>query len=709
MFRAEIWLLTTLFALGVIVGMGLLMLGWSNSENSKNASNRLTAEALLRQLDEIPEAEMTEEEARTVYDLIKHGDRNLLSGNFHAASMRYRKARKKMTRKSIPLTIRLALCAENTAHWLLAESLYNRVVQSTGDEIHRRIATLGLIRIWQELDRSEDALRAASELFLQSESHRTLPIVLHAQLVYQLAIVNQNRVLKDYDFNLNHPNGLAFHAFQADLTSTLELIDDVENSTESDEAPVPLQPQQNEIRLIQRPGNFPNVVLLSADTKTKPLRQLLMDLGEVSQFEIQISAKAVSKISARSKSLHFRNLSLSLILDSLLSPIDLAWIQNEDNNKLQIIALSEVSEPAEQQALIIDAAERILRQFSISFPGDYRYGAVMLSRGNMQFLKGDSDAAANNYEMVAQSAPTGELKAKLSFNAGKMSLQLKRRSLALDQLYLAVDQSYDSSIKSAGYLLIGQLFLETNDLENATYAAGRALAIARDSKQKQLAALMLARIYLFKSDPASANQVLFNHRAEFNESKLKPTATILSNYSQYIGVEDRHSRNVAEERLIYSLANITDEQLPTFFDHYLAGRALQSLGFTERAIARFGKAASKTNISVWKNQILFALAIENIKAGQEKDSGDILEYLIREDSEAWEKVARLQLAGLYSRNDMSERCIAICEQLMALPLTQAERAQTLNMMGYAYRQLDQHHTAALCFAGIIPSETDGQQ
>ncbi len=709
MFRSEIWMITNLFAFGVIAGMGYVMVNSpaTLSDQRGTAGDGITANVPLSasKVDTVSLADinLNQSSSRNVLELLKEGDRSLLAGNVHSATVRYNKALELSPQPSVSLVIRMAVCAERNNNVLLAERLYLEAEQSAARKTTRLAARLGVARVWQRLQKSDDALRSLSDLVLQSEDETGQPTELQAQILYQLASVVQEIALRDYHFDPSRQNGVIFRNESPDLTLLINLLDAEEADSQDVGLPDWLSGNSdNAIVLVQRPNDSVNNAIVSANKAFTPLTRLLPELAEVAKFELTISARANSAIAARSKALRFRNLPLSLVLDCVLTPLNLCWEQN--GNQLQVMALDELEGTGAPGRIAIDVAQRLYRNFSLSFPGDYRSNAAMMASGNLYFLNGDVESAGNRYEALSASNPSGELRAALSFNYGKLNRQLDRREAAIDQLYLAVDQTYDPLIKSTGYWLIGQMYLELDDLENSIYASVRALATARDSKRKQLAALTLARAYLLNNSPLTANKVLFDNHQEFQNSPLAPLVTLLDNYAQYIGVEDERSKQVAEDRLVRALSNLAEQPLTSFFDFYIAGRAYQELGFPEKAIQCFQAAADSTELPVWKNRILFGLATEQSKTGQDQDAGELYRFLISQDAVPWTKLARIKLAELYLKNDLPEQCLSVCQQLIALELDSTERKKTLSMMGFAYRKLDQHYSSALCFAGIFPAE-----
>ncbi len=234
-------------------------------------------------------------------------------------------------------------------------------------------------------------------------------------------------------------------------------------------------------------------------------------------------------------------------------------------------------------------------------------------------------------------------------------------------------------------------------------ATGRALATASSDQQERLAALTMARSYLLNNQPFSANQVLFEHRQAFTDSEQQPAAAVLGSYARYVGITDKNSLSAEANRLLTAVAMASDQSYENFLDIYIAGRAYQELGFQEKAIEKLTLAAESTTIMAWKRQFLFELAVQLTIADKLDEATSVFEFLIAGEIDQWHLKSRLQLAQVYLRGPRLQDCIDICESLLSSDLTEAEKQSTLNTMGQAYRIRGEHHSAALCFAGALPT------
>ena len=313
------------------------------------------------------------------------------------------------------------------------------------------------------------------------------------------------------------------------------------------------------------------------------------------------------------------------------------------------------------------------------------------------------DSAANHYQELANQRPKDEMLARLFFNLGKVHLRLGRNEEAIRQFFYAVDQSYDSAFQSTGYWLAGQLLLETHQLEEATKAAGQGTGNRSSDQQKRLAALTMARSYLLNNQPYAANQVLFENRQAFAGSDQQPAAAVLGSYARYVGITDKNSLNAESNRLLAAVAMASEQSYENFLDIYIAGRAYQELGFQEKAIEKLTLAADSTTIMAWRRQFLFELAVQLTISDKLDEAASVFEFLISGESRPMAPQVPFAVGpGLFARA-ANTGWIDICESLLSSELTEAEKQSTLNTMGQAYRKLGEHHSAALCFAGVLPT------
>lgn len=756
----KLWIFSTLFALGVIVGLSYLLIfpgtdnprasestpasskDLSGSETDVSSDNKtagidlMAASAAERNeaaspfnplLTPAELAKLNEADDQVFYAqrLRDEGDSYLIAGNFVTAAARFQKLQKLNGRFTSDVSIRLGICNEFDYQPGAAAAHYSRAIESRPPVNHRLLALAGLSRTWAARGNRSEALHILCELFLESLGPPPMPSEIQAQINYQLGQTLQDITLQKYHYDLSLFDGVAFHVTPPRMEALIRLLNELppppETAATSNEKKLdqvnaklepeslPLNPEDEvglfsetapRVTILQRPTDSVDLTLVDVQSSVQPIAALAKHLAAACELELLASPMAKQVIAGRSKSLDVHGVQVSLLLDSLLLPLNLFWYQ--DDVGLHLVSLTE---PDSHAANFWSAAtERTFRRFNVTFTGDYRRESVLLSRGNLRLIQNEVDRAANHYQELANLNPKEELLAKLFFNIGKVEMRLGRNENAMRHFYHTVDQTYDTAFQSTAYWLVGQLSLETNQLDDAVKASGRALSTAKIDQQKRLAALTMARAYLLNNQPFSANQVLFNNRRFFTGTKLEPTAAVLGSYARYVGVTDESSLHLEAERLLAAVATAPEESYESFIDIYIAARAYLRLGFQEQGIAKLTLAADSTTIDAWRRQILFELGIQLMIANEQAESISVFEFLIEGEPDQWLQRSLLQLTNLYVQQKRFDDCIAVCERLRVLELSVEDQQTTLTNMGRAYRELGQHHAAALCFAGILPKE-----
>ena len=699
--KAKIPLILLLFAVGVATGVGVSMQFGKSPQVAPE-------EDLTLEPDSGPPREITEDAFTEIESEIVKGNQRFSVGNYSLAQMHFRKAAKMVPGPSDDLDLRLAVSAEYAQNPKLAATIYERVSKTTTNPIRKEVSDQGLNRVWRSTGREELAFRDASNNFLNARNNRRLPSDLRSEGLYQYVMALQELALRDYHGDLLQSNGVAFEEPGIEPLQLMGWLDQASNPSEELAFAEGDEEQSIGIEQIQKLGSDPNLNILSARQPPQPIKAVLSKLAEVGEVRILVSSQASVRLEARSRSLHVSAKSLALLLDGLLLPYEVAWYFDEEQpDAIRVVALEELGGPQEanlaaQQKFWMAATSRAIRQFRLQYPSDPRVGALALAEGNLAVIRKDFDTAANIYEMVRQSNPRGELLAKVMFNKGKINLLLERSMLAIENMDLAVDQSVDTAIQVPGLWLIGQLFLELSDFENSIKNSYRALELAQTDSQKQITALTLAKAYFFNNDAINANRVLMEQREAFEGSELKKVATVLSLFSQYLAVEDRRRREIAEERLLFALAETKLKDVPTALDRYVVGRAYKDLGFAREAIEYLEAASQAKTETSSHHQILFALAVEKIKLSQLRDAEQIFQQLIQENQGLWGRRSGIHLSQLYLENEHFSKSVRLGESMLERDLSKSEQDETLRVMGHAYRGLGNHRLAAICFAGLHP-------
>ena len=390
---------------------------------------------------------------------------------------------------------------------------------------------------------------------------------------------------------------------------------------------------------------------------------------------------------------------LSTVVDSLVVPLGLAWRQ--DGEIVQLQHASEIPEALSEFRL--QHADRSLRRIELSMTRNLRRDSTLLHRGNIRLISRDLVSASKRYQELQKLTPNGDLAAKLSYNMAMLDLAESRADDAISKLYYSVDQSLDHKIQAASYARIGELELDKGNLDGAIYAAARGIALVSDEQVRQDLVLTLARSYLLKSDPFSANKVLFDNADSIIDPSANRKAAVLGAYARYLGAPAVEGLQNQAERLIIALTSITPEDTANFIDALIIGRAFFEVGFTSRSTKLMKQAQSKATREFWSRKIAYEVGTHHYRSGDFFEAEEVFEQLAGGDDEIGTK-AKLKWAEISLAADAPDRSLELCKQLWTRQLDHSEKVATLSLMGKSYQQLGRHRAAAVCFSGMVPHE-----
>ncbi len=712
MSKRVFWLIPALFAFGVVAGITFLWVTRPPSAPiSADPAPRENDPVVLLESDAPPitesfeSSEVLDEKSEELIQLLGQADEMLLVGNLGDATREYQRAVRKTGKWTSDVALRLGLCTEALGRRDEALRFYERAVDIASSRIHRYLAVLGMTRVRAAQRQADVVLPTMAELFLNLDQFSDVPEDVRSLVVFEYAELLRSIALKDYHDDVNRPDGVLFAPATVDIQRMLTLIqtgmfdpsEHIQDSTDAQQIPPSLT-------LVQRPTEDADMIYLAGRVELSPLTNLLRQLTVMTELEISVSMEAQQVIDGRARRMTVRSIPLSLMLDSMLLPLDLCWYQ--ESGTIHVFALSELeTAPARLQEYWLHATERTYRRFSVMYPGHPRMVDVLINRSALHLIRAEFDEAAKYLYELIELKPYGELLAVAFFNYGKLNAGLGRTDEAVDYFYKAVDQSVDPVIQSSGYWHVAQLKLEQGAFEEAIRAGGRSLATARHVAQRRLTALTMARAYLMKGDPASANKVLFDQRHSFVDSELYSIGAMLGAYARFLGSHDSTARTIAAERLLTALVMTPDEQYQSFIDYYLAGQAFDQLGFPDRAIQKYRLALRNTDLVPWQRRVVFELARDMLQhAPESKDAVELLEYLVQQADDQWTVQSQVLLGQYWLDREDYQTALKILHRLwQSQPELDPEtRKHVLIMMGKSYSALGKHHTAAICFAGYYP-------
>lgn len=713
MSKRVFWLIPALFAFGMIAGITFLWVTRPPSAPTiaDPTTPRENDPVVLLETDAPPidepleSAEVLDEKSEEAIQLLGQADEMLLVGNLADATREYQRAVRKTGKWTSDVALRLGLCTEALGRRDEALRFYERAVDIASSRIHRYLAVLGMTRVRAAQRQADVVLPTMAELFLNLDQFSDVPEDVRSLVVFEYAELLRSIALKDYHDDINRPDGVLFAPTAVDIQRMVSLIqtgtfDPTEHIQDGDDA----EQIPPSLTLVQRPTEDADTIYLAGRVELTPLTNLLRQLTVMTELEISVSMQAQQVINGRARRMTVRSIPLSLMMDSMLLPLDLCWYQQ--GSTIHVIALSELkADSTRLQDYWLHAAERTYRRFSVMYPGHPKMVSVLINRSALHLVRAEFDEAAKYLYELIELKPYGELLAIAFFNYGKLNAGLGRIDEAVDYFYKAVDQSVDPKVQSSGYWHVAQLKLEQGAFDESVRAGGRSIATARHVAQRRLTALTMARAYLMKGDPASANQVLFDQRHSFVDSELYSIGAMLGAYARFLGSHDSTARTIAAERLLTALVMTPDDQYQSFIDYYLAGQAYDQLGFPERAIQKYRLALRNTDLVPWQRRVVFELARDMLNDSPEStDAVELLEYLVQQADDQWTVQSQVLLGQYWLDREDYQACLTVLHRLWQSQgeLDPETRKHVLIMMGKSYSALGKHHTAAICFAGYYP-------
>lgn len=715
MLRAEVWIATTLISVGVIGG---LLYNWPAAQTPNTRDNPPSIESPLEQsfaADSLSTEEDTDGETSqgpvvsSVADEIEKGDDFLLGGNYDGAYRAYVKStNQKKGVASSSLLIRMALASEQFGNLDQAALLYqNTIKHSRGRDDLRLLALSGLSRVWIDQGRHDQSLELLAELDLLYGSLEQAPAEIRYQILYQLSEAAQRQYLK-----LTEPNNelVADIEFQW-CEPELETILDIANQKTSS-APPELANPTFTLKILQRPSDDVNQIAISSQTPIIPIRELLQVISDKTSesaagLVFDISSSAHAAIMSRTAKLNLQGQLLSNVLDSIANPSGLVWQQ--DGTTIMLRHHSE--SPQLTTVFRKQRAIRSLRRLGLTLPPSARRRSSNLHQGNIAMIAGDLETASTRYLELKTAGATGELAAKLNYNMAILDRLNNQPDASVQRLYFAVDQSLDHEIQAKSYSRIAKMHLENGDTEGAIYAASRGLTLATTPRMRETTALIMSRAYLLRNEPFAANKVLFDNEAQIETPTSRHLAAAYGAYARYLGLPISDGIRNERTRLIIALSAVDSNDTENFLDALLIARAHFAAGFSSRAMQLAEQAMNGATSAYWKRQAAYDLATLRYNAGDLEEALTAFAVIFEQNPiEASDVVdtlgikAQLKCAAISLTLKRPEDCLDHCQQIWAKSkgLTEAQKAETLTLMGTAYQRLGRHRTAAVCFSGMVP-------
>lgn len=725
MFRPEVWLISTLFCFGVIAGM---ILSWPSATSPKgdnlDAAGQLAAQ--LAEPSRIPSvAQLTRYQSA-----IERGDRLLLAGSSRDAALAYRLAINGENGVVLPEhLLRFALALEMAGYFSQAESVYVDASQHSADPRLGLLATSGLARTWQATGNGLDALKSLSDLTLRKAEMRPFRDAAgEAQLLLAQSLIARGKEvtiaaglplpeiwplrlpmnLEGKMALLNSPMAPAETPEGADSNESIDgdlndrdSISDSDPQTGAKPVAAPQATLRDGVNVVQKPVADPDLISLDVSLPVNAIAMILEQLSAATDLPTRIEDDALEILRGRSKVLRMDGVTLAMVLDALLLPLDLMWEWRDG----EVVISKQARHPTEEVARsYYRAANRLLEQFQLEYAEDTRLPFARGIQGNVQMLLQDNDRALVAFESILQSDERGNLSAVCYLNLAEIQKSLRRMTEVRELLFKAVDSTADLNLKSHAYRMIADIALEEGDFAVAVQTAERSTRLGTDNLVKEAAALTLARAYLLTNRPIAANQALYDSRRAFVSPRALHLASLLGAYARFVGTGSEVYRRNESQRLLIELAMARQEEQLQGVDDYLAAKAFQMLGFEEDCIQLLQRALAKSVNDYWRRRLAFELAVLHHQYGESERALQVLDLIDDGTPSELAILVHLERAKIHLDRQEPESCLQAARPLFGLELSDDQKRVALEIMGQAYRRLGLHYSAALCYAGVLPNQ-----
>ena len=204
------------------------------------------------------------------------------------------------------------------------------------------------------------------------------------------------------------------------------------------------------------------------------------------------------------------------------------------------------------------------------------------------------------------------------------------------------------------------------------------------------------------NNPQAANRVLTDNRTLIRTDAWKNEAAFLNSLSRFSAAASTEEQVDEGRDLVATLAYVDTGKFAENIGYYLVGQAFDQLGYTTRVEQVFavGAAIRKNELSHRMTMRMANIARDDRRLG---DARRHLDGLAEAEASEWSLQAKIEFARLDFEAKKYSSCVSRGVQLLP-ECSPTERAQVLNLLGRAFERQDNHYQAALCFAGMIPTQ-----
>jgi tetratricopeptide (TPR) repeat protein len=355
-------------------------------------------------------------------------------------------------------------------------------------------------------------------------------------------------------------------------------------------------------------------------------------------------------------------------------------------------------------ALRKQQAQRSATKTVALYPDHWLQEQTYLCLGNIAFWDGRLEDASAYYEEVTQRFENNTVVKAAWFNLAKVYWAANDRRRCRESLYHVVDQAVGSPLESIAYYFLGLIAIGDQNPDEASKLLGRSLSLSKDDRLRALAAIYMCTAQLLADNPHAANHALSEYRELIRQPEWQDQGVFLTALTRYRAAASTKAQINEGRALVAALATIDPRKFDGAIGYFLVGQAFDELGYSARAEQIYSQGASVRGDEL-RNAMVFRMAEIAFEAARWNVSKEHLELLVNGDNEAWSRRAKLQFAKADYEQANYDACLNTALQLLPQCNQQSEKVVLLELAGKAFEKKNNYYQAALCFAGMMPSDS----
>ena len=644
---------------------------------------------------EAPAVEEPAPELPVTAVLLERADAWLLAGNIDGACQLLQRAIAALG-SDCPTTIqyRLAVCHEFLGDYERAIDEYRQLADLAVQPRLAIAARVGQARTRVRQGNRDLALAHLYPMLLDVHPLEEPDPTLAGEIAHLLAHVLAESALEGKLAPPIHEQGLARGRLENSPAQALRLL--IPSDTQRQQTAPPLRPG---ITTLHELGVSPADISVELALARNSLKNLIDALAEHAGLQLVWSPATEGVLGHRTTQIHARDINMGVALDALLTPLGLTWSQTELTLKIE--ALHEL-DPATREITWKGLGERSLRHAVANFPDHYAAPVAYLSIGNLAFQQGETDRAATYFRQLVSQFPRSPTVVEAWFNYAKTQFANNDWQAASEAFYRSIDERRGGRLEPISHLYVGRILLDSNQADKSIRPLIRSVSSANTREVTGAAAVTLASAYLMSGSPHAANLVLREHRTYLESGAYRDVAAFLDALAHFRA--NRQSGRIEDKgrTLVTALTQVSAGGFFGQHGYWIVGNTYGDLGLPLGMTSLFREALEGPVQGELANRILFTLAEHELAEANLDEAERWTAELANSSNPTWATTARKLQADIAFERGELDTCLEICMGLLDESQDPTVTANTLRLMGRIYAHRQDHHNAALCYAGMRP-------